>query len=127
MAKTPENIGKYQKDYDEKNFWEKVFQDSSSAGKVAISRALLLYYSISDLSRRQKTIVLGALGYLILPLDMIPDWSLVIGFADDLAALMFVFKKISDSISPLAKAKTREKLKEIYPTITEDELKKLGV
>ena len=127
MAKTPENIDKYKNEYNEKNFWKKIPGISSQAGKVAISRALLLYYSISDLSRRQKRLVLGALGYLILPTDMIPDCSLVIGFADDLAALMFVFKKVSDSISPLAKAKTREKLKEIYPTITEDELKKLGV
>lgn len=127
MAKTPDDIDKYQKDYDEKNFLEKIPEISSSAGKVAISRALLLYYSISDIPIGQKALVLGALGYLILPLDMIPDLYPVIGFADDLAALMFVFKKVCDSISPQAKAKTREKLKEIYPTITEDELKKLGV
>lgn len=127
MAKTPENIDKYQNEYTEKNFWKKIPGISSQAGKVAISRALLLYYSISDIPRGQKTLVLGALGYLILPLDLVPDWSPIIGFADDLAALMFVYKKVNDSVTATARDKTRVKLKELYPSITEEELKKLGV
>lgn len=40
---------------------------------------------------RRSAIIIGALGYFILPLDFIPDAIPVLGFSDDLAALVAAY------------------------------------
>lgn len=37
---------------------------------------------------KHKMIIIGALGYFILPVDLIPDFIPVAGFTDDAAALI---------------------------------------
>jgi len=37
---------------------------------------------------RAKTILIGALAYFILPLDVVPDFVLGLGFTDDMAVLV---------------------------------------
>ena len=39
--------------------------------------------------------VLGVLGYLILPADVLPDITPIVGFSDDLAAIVFILKNLS--------------------------------
>ena len=36
--------------------------------------------------KRMKALIIGAIGYIILPLDLIPDITPVIGYSDDLAS-----------------------------------------
>lgn len=70
---------------------------------------LLLYYTLQKdtVPMKTKGIILGALGYFILPLDLIPDAIPVIGYADDLGtlgiALMQVVMYIDQDIKDLAK------------------------
>lgn len=45
------------------------------------------------------TLMLGALGYFILPADVIPDFLGPIGYMDDGAALTFAFKKAKSLFS----------------------------
>lgn len=33
-----------------------------------------------------KAVIIGAIGYILLPLDLIPDFTPVVGYADDLAS-----------------------------------------
>jgi len=44
-------------------------------------------------------LIIGALLYFLVPIDMIPDFIPVTGFADDVAVILLVFKTISDDIN----------------------------
>lgn len=49
---------------------------------------------------RVRGILLAALGYFVMPVDMIPDVFAVIGFSDDVAVLSTAFAMISRHIRP---------------------------
>ena len=78
----------------------------------AIYYVLLLYYVLIDENTplKHKGMIIGALGYFILPVDLIPDLLPGIGFADDIAALTACLKTIHDNITPSVKKKAMQKL-----------------
>ncbi len=61
-------------------------------------------------SWEHKSIIIGALGYFILAIDLIPDFIPVAGFADDIAALTACIKTVMDNITPDIKRKAVQKL-----------------
>ena len=87
--------------------------NSSSACWI---RALLLYYVLisRDVSVKDKGLIIGALGYLILPLDLIPDFIPVAGFADDAAALAAVLKMVASNVTPEIEARAKAKANELF-------------
>ena len=75
--------------YSKEGFWEKLSGGAIRAGQDVVKTALELYYAAID-SRTPayiQTMIFGALGYFILPLDVIPDVMPVVGFTDDLGIL----------------------------------------
>src|SRR3712207_4192487 len=74
--------------------------------------ALLLYYTLENdkVSVKDKAIIIGALGYLISPLDMMPDAIPIAGLGDDLAVLIYVLHKVWGEVSDEVKDKARQKL-----------------
>ena len=59
-----------------------------------------LYYMLQDekVPLQHKAYIIGALGYFILPFDLIPESVLpIIGFTDDVAVMTFVLKMVKDS------------------------------
>ena len=50
------------------------------------------------------------MGYLISPLDVVPDAIPIVGLGDDLAVLLYVLKKVWTDIDPDIKSRAREKL-----------------
>lgn len=107
-VKAPDNIQQYQSSYNEDDFWSKVKNFAKLAGKEVIRPALLLYYTLKSKNTptRAKAIIMGALGYFILPIDLIADFIPVMGLLDDAAALSAavatVGKYITDDISSQA-------------------------
>ena len=85
--------------------------------------ALILYYTLESdkVPLRDKAMIIGALGYLISPLDVIPDAIPIAGLGDDLAVLLFVLKKVWGDVSEDAKQKAYSKLSQWFD---EDELPK---
>lgn len=71
---------------------------------------------------KDKAIIIGALGYLISPLDAIPDAIPIVGLGDDMAVLAFVLKKVWDQVSDEVKDKARNKLADWFD---EDEMNEL--
>lgn len=71
----PKDIEKYEKHYNEDRFWTKVVRVAKRAGVKLVYAALLLYYVMKDPLTPQgdRLKIIGALGYFILPLDIIPD------------------------------------------------------
>lgn len=109
-------IKKYEKDYSEEGFWDKVLNFAKQAGGNVIYIALILYYlaTESDVPIRVKTIILGALGYFILPIDLIPDVIPIIGYVDDAGILLAALLMAAAYITPEIKEKARLKLSEWF-------------
>ena len=103
----------YAREYDERSFWEKVRRFALKAGKHVIREAMVLYYCLRDPDTpgRAKAIIIGALGYFILPFDCIPDLIPVAGFTDDLAVLIIATKTVLAHVKPEHRARAKELLK----------------
>ncbi len=106
----------YSKEFSEENFWKKLANYALKAGKGAIEKSLILYYTLQepDVPQWAKAVIMGSLGYFIFPLDQIPDPIPVIGFTDDLSVLMVAFITVGLHITPEAKRKAKEKMKEWF-------------
>ena len=82
---------------------------------------MVLFYTLQskEVSLKDKAIIVGALGYLISPLDVIPDAIPIVGLSEDLTVLMYVINKIWVDVPDDVKTKARTKLSEWFD---EDEL-----
>ncbi len=116
------NLNKYAALYNPSALFEKIKLVSRQAGKKTIYGILILYYATFDkeLPIKDKLLVVAALGYFILPLDVLPD-ALPGGFADDAAALMYVLKHIWKNLSPRTIEKAKQRLNEWFPDDTQKE------
>lgn len=63
-----------------------------------------------DVSLKTKLILSAALGYFILPVDFIPDFAPLIGFADDLGVLLLILRQMAVHITPEIRKNAREHL-----------------
>lgn len=111
---TPKDTQDYTPYYSEDGFWKKLGKLASKAGCKVIEPALQLYYLLKSdtVSAKDKALIIGALGYLILPTDLIPDFTPLFGYTDDLATLMMVLKKMGDNLTPAIKQQARDKAQE---------------
>lgn len=102
----------YQKNYSDNQFWEKLKKVAKKAGVKVVYAALLLYYVMKNPAtpHADKLKILGALGYLILPTDLIPDFLPVAGFTDDIAALTWAIYSVAKNITPEVKLQAQDKL-----------------
>lgn len=103
-------------------FLEKISRIARRAGAKLVYAALILFYMLQSdkVSMRDKALIVGALGYLISPLDVIPDGIPIAGLSDDLAVLFFVLHKVWGEASDEVKQKAREKMSKWFD---EDEMK----
>ncbi len=109
---------KYEDKYSESGLWDKIRKNIAKIGVKVIYQALLLYYVAQspNCPAKIKAGIIGALGYLISPIDLIPDIMPGIGYADDAAAIATAVALaqiyITDEIKAQAKAKLADLLGE---------------
>lgn len=83
-------------------FWEVARKLAKRGGHKVLEGAFTLYYCLRDSETPAwaKSVIVGALGYLIFPVDFIPDAILGVGFTDDwgviLGALASVMAHVKD-------------------------------
>lgn len=106
------------------DFIEKISRIAKRAGAKLVYASLILYYTLQSdkVSVKDKTIIIGALGYLISPLDVIPDAIPIAGLGDDLAVLIYVLNKVWGDVSEDVKEKAKSKLSKWFD---EDEIKEI--
>lgn len=105
-------------------FLEKISKIAKRAGAKLVYIALVLYYTLQSdkLALKDKAIIVGALGYLVSPLDVIPDAIPIVGLGDDLAVLLYVIGKIGN-VSEEIKEKAKAKLTKWFD---EDEMEEIN-
>ena len=103
---------KYKGKFSESGFVEKISRVAKRAGSKLVYAALILYYTLESpkVSLKEKAYIIGALGYLISPLDVVPDAIPIAGLGDDLAVLMFVLQRVWVDVSDDVKEKAKAKL-----------------
>ena len=120
LPKLPDFI-KYKPYFTNKGFVEKISTIAKRAGVKLVYAALILFYTLESdkVSVKEKAIIIGALGYLISPLDVVPDAIPIAGLSDDLAVLIYVLHKVWGEVSDEVKMKAKVKLNQWFD---EDEL-----
>ena len=87
------------------------------AGRVATRPLLQFYYVMDDdnTSTLDRVLIYAAIIYTILPMDLIPSVIYkFLGILDDGVAMLFVYRKIKDKITPDIKAKVEDTLNEWF-------------
>ena len=102
----------YTNKFSNSEFVEKIARIAKRAGAKLVYVALILYYTLQSdkVSTTDKAIIIGALGYMISPLDVLPDAIPIVGLTDDLAVLLYVLKKVWGNVEPDIKDKAMQKL-----------------
>lgn len=121
---TSNDLPQYQGNYSESGFWEKLRKIASKAGAKVVYYALVLFYTLADdnTPAKYKAVIAGALGYMILPMDLLPDFIPFAGLADDWAALVAAVAYVSSAITPDVKARARAKLAQWFPAAKDADL-----
>ena len=101
----------YGANYDDAGFQKKLTGAARVAGREVVEKALVLYYVLGDPATptRARNVIVGALGYFILPTDAIPDLLPGIGYTDDLGALVLALGIVAAHIRPEHLRKAKEK------------------
>ena len=117
----------YSNKFSRKDFVEKIARIAKGAGAKLVYAALILYYTLQSdkVSATNKAMIIGALGYLISPLDVVPDAIPIAGLADDLGVLVFVLKKVWTDIDPEIQVKARKRLSKWFDEDEMEEIKDL--
>ena len=92
----------YANKFSPSEFVDKITKIAKRAGAKLTYVALILFYTLQSdkVSTADKAIIIGALGYMISPLDVVPDAIPIVGLGDDLAVLLFVLKKVWNNVEP---------------------------
>ncbi|MGN1386062.1 MAG: YkvA family protein [Bacillus sp. (in: firmicutes)] len=108
-----EKSGKY---YSEDKMWDKLKRLGKKAGTNVVYTVLLLYFTLQkpDIPAKTKAIIVGALGYFILPLDLLPDIAVGLGYTDDLGVLGIALLQIAFYIDEEVKTKAKAKLNDWF-------------
>ena len=109
-------IKRHQAEYNESNFITKIGRFAGILGSGFLTKAVTLWYALRDKDTPTwaKTVILGALGYFIVPIDAIPDIMPIIGFSDDLTTLVTASTMIWSHIKPEHSEKAKIQVKKIF-------------
>ena len=123
VEKVDLNDKKYADEYNEDKLWGKIKSVAKKAGIKVIYYVLVLFYALQseNVTMAEKALIIAALGYFILPLDMIPDIIPIVGYGDDAAVLYGLIKKL-DCIDERVKTQAKSKLKEWFGNYDESKL-----
>ena len=113
---TEKELQKYEQHYSDASFLEKATKYGKLIGINALYKAVQLWFVMQkpDVPAGTKAVIMGALGYLIAPLDFLPDLLPVLGYTDDLVAITFALIKVQGYIDEEVERKSKKLLAKIF-------------
>jgi len=102
----------YEEAFSESGFWNKLKKYAKTAGREVVEKALLLFYAAQEekAPKWAKATIAGALGYFIVPLDAIADFTPAVGYADDLGVLALAIAAVATYINDDVRSKTAARM-----------------
>lgn len=109
-------LTKYEGSYTEGGFKDKLVKYGVLLGAELAYKAAQLWYVLQrpDVPAKTKAVIMGALGYLIAPLDFLPDMTPVLGYSDDVVAITFALIQVQGYIDDDVKAKSQHLIAKIF-------------
>jgi len=91
-------------------FWNKIARNFASLPFA--EQAVAAYYCALDPATpvQAKAVLLAALAYFIMPLDLVPDFIAGLGFTDDLTVIVTAIGLVRQHITPAHLDRARETL-----------------
>ena len=113
---TEKELQKYEQHYNDSSFLDKVTKYGKLIGITALYKAVQLWFVLQkpDVPAGTKAVIMGALGYLIAPLDFLPDLLPVLGYTDDIVAITFALIKVQGYIDEEVERKSKKLLTKIF-------------
>ena len=113
---TEKELQKYEQHYNDSSFLDKVTKYGKLIGINALYKAVQLWFVLQkpDVPASTKAVIMGALGYLIAPLDFLPDLIPVLGYTDDFVAITFALIKVQGYIDEEVERKSKNLLAKIF-------------
>lgn len=118
---------KYAKAYSKSKLIEKIIKVAKKVGTKFIYVVLLLFYSLQQRSTPKwaKSIIIGALGYFILPSDLINDLIPGYGHFDDWAVILAAVSTVAFYIERESIDSAKEKLALWFGAVDHRELQEI--
>lgn len=114
----------YQDKFSKDNLLLKLQHYGRDIGLTVLYNVLQLWYVLQkpEVPAKNKAVIMGTLGYLITPLDFIPDLTPILGYNDDAAAILFALYMVRQYVDDEVKAQAKARLAKIF---SEDAVKNL--
>lgn len=118
------NLNLYEKYFSESELWQKVGNFGKSLGATVLYPVFLLFNLLKsgDINLKEKAMIIGTLGYFILPVDLLPDALVGVGYADDAAALTAAVTALASCITEDIQNESKEQLRKIFGEFDEKAL-----
>jgi len=104
--------------YSGPRLWQTLKKVAARAGRNMLRSALMLFYCLKDRDTPTwaKGVIVGALGYLILPADLIPDIIPGAGYGDDWGAIVAALVTVAAYIKDEHKTKANAQVERLFGT-----------
>lgn len=98
--------------FDEQSFWQKCRRYAGAIGRNGLEKAFTLYYATEhkNCTFAHKTAIYGALGYLLAPIDAIPDLTPLLGYTDDVGLIGTALVAVASCIDEGTKHKAKDRV-----------------
>lgn len=105
-------VSSQQSDKSSSGLFTKMAKLAGKAGRPLIEKALYLFFAVQHPKTPAwaRRVIYGALAYLVLPTDAIPDVLPAVGFTDDFTVIAAALATVSYYITPEIKEQARAKL-----------------
>ena len=98
--------------------WEKITDYAKATGRTTARPVLLLYYVLRspETPSSDKMLIVAALSYLVLPIDLISAKRLpIIGWIDEAVSLVYAYKKVCSYVTPEIESEVDNILERWFP------------
>lgn len=98
--------------------WEKITDYAKATGRTTARPVLLLYYVLRspETPYSDKMLIVAALSYLVLPIDLISAKRLpIIGWIDEAVSLVYAYKKVCRYVTPKIESEVDNILERWFP------------